>query len=163
MPRDDFRKQIPDRAKVDLEMIAYCADRYRVSLIAAALRWLDYTAKRAVLVVSRDGYILWARSSKAALTTGAYFRTSAGPVEIPTASLAAKQDMLLDNRTGIDHGARVWFNEPVREMTIFSEQYDFVISLLLLDDAGPFSAYDLDGEPELDTYDKMVAVPRREW
>jgi hypothetical protein len=55
MPLDDFRRQIPQRDKVDLDMISHCADRYRVSLIAAVLHWLQYTARRAVLVVSRDG------------------------------------------------------------------------------------------------------------
>ena len=163
MPLDDFRRQIPERAKVDLEMIAHCADRYRVSLIAAALRWLHYTNKRAILVVSRDGYILWARSSTPALKTGAYFRTSAGPIEIPASSLAARQDMLLDNRAGVQHDARVWLNEPVREMTIFAEQYDFVISLLLLEDTRPFSALQHDDDPMQDTYERMVATPRREW
>lgn len=163
MPLDDFRRQIPDRAKVDLEMISHCADRYRVSLIAAVLRWLHYTSKRGILVVSRDGYILWARSSTPALKSGAFFRTSAGPIEIPAASLAARQDMLVDNRIGVDHDAGVWLNEPVREMTIFSEQYEFVISLLLLEDTHPFALIDPDGEPEQDTYERMVATPRREW
>ncbi len=87
MPLDDFRRQIPDRAKVDIEMLSACAERYNVSLIAAVLRWLSYTEKRAVLVVSRDGFILWARSSKPALQSGAYFKTSAGPIEIPASSL----------------------------------------------------------------------------
>jgi len=63
MPLDDYRRQIAATANVDFDMIAHCADRYRVSLIAAVLRWLSYTEKRAVLVVSRDGFILWARSS----------------------------------------------------------------------------------------------------
>jgi hypothetical protein len=62
MPLDDFRRQIAPASKIDLDLISHCSDRYRVSLIAAILRWLSYTDKRAVLVVSRDGYILWARS-----------------------------------------------------------------------------------------------------
>jgi len=42
-------------------------------------------------------------------------------------------------RTGIDLPAGVWFNEPVREMTIFAEQYDFAVSLLMLsNDPPPF-------------------------
>jgi Zn-dependent peptidase ImmA (M78 family) len=43
MPLDDYRRQINARAKADLDMISHCADRYRVSLIAALLRWLEYT------------------------------------------------------------------------------------------------------------------------
>jgi hypothetical protein len=162
MPLDDFRHQIPPRAKVDLDMISHCADRYRVSLIAAVLRWLSYTDKRAVLVVSRDGFILWARSSTLALKTGAFFRTSAGPIEIPAASLPVRQDLLIDGRADIDHGEGVWFGEPVREMSIFAEQYDFAISLLLLEDSQPFVAFE--AKPEPDTYDRMVPEDgRREW
>ena len=162
MPLDDFRRQIDAKVKVDLDMISHCADRYRVSLIATVLRWLSYTEKRAVLVVSRDGFILWARSSTPALKTGAFFRTSAGPIEIPTASLPVKQDLLVDGRASVDHVDGVWFREPVREMTVFAEHYDFAISLLLLEDAAPFGSFD--AEPELDTYDKMVPQERRrEW
>ena len=101
-----------------------------MSLIAAVLRWLDYTDRRAVLVVSRDGFILWAGSSKAALKTGAFFRTSVGPIAIPDRSLAARQDMTVDGRTGIELPAGVWFNEDLREMTVFADQYDFAISLV---------------------------------
>jgi hypothetical protein len=145
MPLDDYRRQIPDNARADIEMIAHCADRYRVSLIAATLRWLDYTNRR--------GYILWARSSERALKTGAYFRTSQGPIEIPLASLAATQDMLVDGRVGIKHGGGVWFREPVHEMTVFAEQYDFVISLLMLEnDGGAWQAE----EAQEDTLDRML-------
>jgi hypothetical protein len=162
MPLDDFRRQIAATAKIDLDMIYHCADRYRVSLIAATLRWLSYTEKRAVLVVSRDGFILWARSSTRALRSGAFFRTSAGPIGIPSASLAANQDMLLDGRASIDHGPPVWFREPVREMIIFAEHHDFALSLLILDDSVPYISFE--DEPEPDTYDKMMPEQRRrEW
>ncbi len=162
MPLDDFRRQIAPNAKVDLDMISHCADRYRVSLIAATLRWLSYTQKRAVLVVSRDGFILWARSSTPALKSGAFFRTSAGPIEIPEASLPLNPGLLADGRASIDHAAGAWFREPVREMTVFAEQYDFAISLLLLDDAAPFAWIEEEVEP--DTYDKFApAARRREW
>jgi hypothetical protein len=134
MPLDDFRRQIPERDKVDLDMISHCADRYRVSLIAAVLRWLQYTARRAVLVVSRDGYIMWSRASQPALTTGAFFRTSGPPIAIPPDSLASCQDMVVDGRAGVELPAGVWFSEPLREMTIFAEQYDFAVTLLLLED-----------------------------
>ena len=153
MPLDDYRRQIGAADKVDLDMIAHCADRYRVSLIAAVLRWLEYTSRRAVLVVSRDGYILWARSSEAALKTGAYFRTSAGPIEIPVASLAARRDGLVDGRSGVDVEAGVWFREPVREMTIFAEQYDFAVTLLLLSNEVRYFA---DAESEMDTYERFM-------
>lgn len=154
MPFDDFRRQIDANAKVDLDAISHCADRYRVSLIAAILRWLSYTTRRAVLVVSRDGFILWSRASDLALKTGAFFRTSGSPVEIPAASLAATRDQLADGRTGVLHGPGVWFGEDVREMTIFSEQYDFTITLLLLEDRDRYAP--MEPDPEEDTYDRFV-------
>lgn len=162
MPLDDFRRQIPTMDKVDLDMISHCADRYCVSLVAAALRWLSYTQKRAVLVVSRDGFILWARSSDAALKTGAFFRTSAGPIEVPAASLPLKQNLLVNGKATIDHGTGVWFGEPMREMTVFAEQYDFAVSLLLLDDNRPFVSFE--SEDEQDIFDKISPQSaRREW
>jgi hypothetical protein len=154
MPLDDFRRQIGARAKVDLDLISYCAERYRVSLIAAILRWLTYTERRAVLVVSRDDFVLWSRSSDTALKTGAFFRTSGAPVEIPAASLAATRDQLVDGRAGVLHGPGVWFAEDVREMTIFSEQYDFTVTLLLLEDRGRYVR--LEPAPEEDTYDRFM-------
>lgn len=84
MPLDDFRRQIEPRRKPTLDNISGCADRYRVSLVAATLRWLQYTERRAVVVLSRDGFILWARSSRRALKTGIFFRTAnKPPVPIP--------------------------------------------------------------------------------
>jgi hypothetical protein len=141
MPLDDFRRQIPEQDKVDLDMISHCADRYRVSLIAAVLRWLQYTARRAVLVVSRDGYILWSRASSPALRTGAFFRTSGAPVPIPADSLAGEKNTCVDGRLGVDQEAGVWFGEPVREMTIFAEQYDFTVTLLLLEDVSGLARF----------------------
>ena len=154
MPFDDFRRQVDARAKIDLDIISHCADRYRVSLIAAILRWLSYTTRRAVLVVSRDGFILWSRASDVALKTGAFFRTSGAPIEIPAASLAATQDQLVNSRAGLLHGPGVWFDEEVREMTIFSEQYDFTITVLLLEDRDRY--FQLEPDPEPDTYDRFT-------
>jgi IrrE N-terminal-like domain len=155
MPLDDFRRQIPEGDKVDLDMISHCADRYRVSLIAAVIRWLQYTARRAVLVVSRDGFILWSRASKLALKTGALFRTSGPPIAIPADSLAGRQDMIVNGRTGVEVPAGVWFAEPVREMTIFAEQYDFAVTLLLLENR--HSYVQLDAEPDEDVYDRFTS------
>jgi hypothetical protein len=162
MPLDDFRRQIPSMDKVNLDMISHCADRYCVSLVAATLRWLSYTQKRAVLVVSRDGFILWARSSDAALKSGAFFRTSAGPIEIPAASLPFRKDLLVNSRATIDHRTGVWLREPVQEMTVLAEQYDFAVSLLLLEDDRPFVSFE--SEDEQDIFDRISPQSaRREW
>lgn len=162
MPLDDFRRQIPASAQADLEMLQACADRYRVSLIAAVLRWLSYTEKRTILVVSRDGFILWARSSDPAFHSGAFFKTSAGPIEIPAASLPQHPELLVNGHATIDHVRGVWLREPVRETSLFAEQYDFSLSLLQLDDTRV--VVQEEAEPEADTYDRFVPPERRrEW
>lgn len=155
MPLDDFRRQIDAKTKVDLNMLSSVAARYDVSLIAAILRWLQYTARRAVLVVSRDGFILWSRASEAALKTRAFFRTSQGPIEVPSTSLVARRDLLTDGNVGIDMAPGTWLREEVREMTVFAEQYDFVISLLLLSNEVRYDQWE--PEPEPDTYDRFVS------
>ena len=162
MPLDDFRRQIPDETSTDLDMMRACADRYRVSLIAAVLRWLSYTRKRAVLVVSRDGFILWARSSEPAYRTGAFFKTSGAPAELPATALASRPELLVDGRASLDHARGVWLREPVRETTIFAERYDFALSLLLLEDGLP--AFFEEAEPEFDIYNRMMpSERRRDW
>ena len=154
MPLDDYRRQINPRAKVDLEMMSGCAARYGVSLVAAILRWLSYTDRRAILVVSRDGFILWSRASEPALKTGAFFRTSGPPIEIPATCLVSTPALGTDPRIGIDHPAGVWLGEPVREMTIVAEQYDFAATLLLLEDRD--RNVPLEAEPEEDVYDRFT-------
>lgn len=162
MPLDDFRRQLPPREAVDIDVIRDCAVRYGVSFVAATLRWLSYTEKRAILVVSRDGFILWARSSEPALRTGAFFRTSAGPIEIPATALPSRPELLVDGRGSVDHPRGVWLPEPAHEMTIHAEQYDFALSLLLLDDKR--LAFFDDVEEETDMYDRFVPLAhRREW
>lgn len=71
MPLDDFRAQVT--TVVDLELLGHCADRYGVSLTAAVLKWIQYTEENAVLVLSRDGYMQWAFSSRQAARAGAFF------------------------------------------------------------------------------------------
>jgi hypothetical protein len=68
------------------------------------------------------------------LRTGAFFRTSGPPIAIPADSLVSRQDMIVDGRAGITLPTGGWFPEAVREMTIFAEQYDFAVTLLLLED-----------------------------
>jgi Zn-dependent peptidase ImmA (M78 family) len=160
MPLDDFRRHIADSVHVDFDMLDTCKDRYQVSLIATILRWLSYTKKRAILVVSRDGYILWARSSEPAWKSGAYFKTSSRPpIEIHSSSLPSNSGALVNGRGVIEHPPGIWLPEPVREMTILAEQYDFSLSLLLLEDIQRSSG--VEEEPVEDTYDRFMQAHRR--
>lgn len=155
MPLDDFRRQIDAKTKVDFNMLSHAASRYDVSLIAAILRWLQYTTRRAVLVVSKDGFILWSRASDAAWKSGAFFRTSQGPIEVPATSLVARRDGLVDGKAGINMAPGTWLREEVREMTVFADQYEFVITLLSLSNDIQYQQFD--AEPGQDTYERFMA------
>lgn len=152
MPLNDFRVQIPAKARPTLDDLAACGERYGVSLIAATLRWLEYAERRSVLVISRDGFILWARSSKSALKTGAYYRTAnRAPIQVPTASLAAAAGY--GGAKLIAEHSDAWFGEPSTELALVSDHYDFTISLVHLDEA-VWRSWD-DAEDESDTLDLL--------
>jgi hypothetical protein len=56
--------------------------------------------------------------------------------------------MIIDGRMAVELPAGVWFPEPVREMTIFAEQYDFAVTLLLRENQCSYTRFDR--EPEKD-------------
>ena len=163
MPFDDFRNQIDARNRPSLDDLGGCADRYEVSLIAATLRWLQFTQRRSVLVISKDGFILWARSSEPALKSGLYYKTrNRPPVEIPASALAAQRSIVSGPTGDAEDERSVWLNEPCKEFVLFSDQYDFTISLLHFGDAAAWS--ERDEEPEEDTYDRMIRrKPGESW
>lgn len=159
MPLDDFRAQIKGE-KPSMDLMCHLADRYEVSLSAAILKWLDICEKRAMIVFGRDGYIDWAWSSKELLSSGIFYRSRSGPpIELPTMSLAARQDPMIDNRIGILHPKGVWQgHEEVHEMTILGKKGDMTVSLLLYPDDPPnrFAQADDDNGGLMDTYEKFV-------
>ena len=155
MPLDDFRAQVTATQRPDFDVIGGCAERYDVSLIAATLRWLQFTTRPSMLVVSRDGFILWARSSTAALKSGLYFKTSGRPpIEVPEKSLAGQRGQICDPRATVRHDAPLWLKEPCQEHVLFSDQYNFTLSLLHFGDAPCWGAA-IDEEPTEDTFDRM--------
>lgn len=135
MPLDDLRLQVPPKSRPDLHTLSDLAGRYGTSLLATCLRWLECTEQRALVVVSRDGYVDWSRSSQAAWRTGAYLATRSGLlVEVPPMSLAARPDEVADPRDGLRLGADVWFGSPSTEMAVVADAYDFTMSLVVLED-----------------------------
>lgn len=157
MPLDDFREQIGNET-ISLDLLGHCADRYNVSLTAAALKWLEYTDQRAVLVVSRDEFILWARSSRSAFSSGVFYRKG---TPVPETSLAVlNASTTAEQRNGVELTEGVWRpNEAVREMRIVSDQYDLTISLLLLPKHAPPRYYE--EEPVHDFVDDIGRLFRR--
>ncbi|OBU68445.1 toxin [Stenotrophomonas maltophilia] len=134
MPLDDFRQSTQDGA--DFEALADCADRYGVSLTAAALRWIDHTDQCAVLISHTDGFINWSVSSRSARAGGAFFRARQSVIAIGEDTLAANGQVVHD-RLGVELPARAWFKHAeeglsLKEMKISADQFDYTLTLLVL-------------------------------
>lgn len=134
MPLNDYREQL--NAEVDFDLMGHCANRYGVSLTAAVLKWLEHTDENAVFVVSRDGYMTWAKSSQRAFKAGAFFKTSSNVIEVPVGSLAANTEIAHDRR-GVELPGQIWFphadkNMVIKEMKVWADQYDCVYTILKL-------------------------------
>ena len=76
---------------------------------------------------------------------------------IPAATLAGRAD-LVDGRTGVDLPGGVWLREEVREITIFADQYEFAISLLMLSNDAPAWQGE---EPVEDVFERFVGTASR--
>ena len=159
-PLDDFRRQLPADVAPSLEDLSAAAERYGVSLIACVLRWLEYTNRRSMLVISRDGYVLWARASEQAFKSGLFIRTkNVAPVEVPSASLLGRIDTADIGREGVVHPSGVWFNEDCTEITLHSDKYDQSLAILHFERGG--RRFSDDEEPdEHDAFDKFSPKPR---
>lgn len=136
MPLNDFRRQVNSR--ISLDLLGHCADRYGVSLTSTILKWLSYTSEKAVLLMSNDGFINWAWSSNAAFKAGAFFKTRTNTIPVPDNSLAAN-DRISQERSGTVLPANVWFKHAQKDLTVIemkitADQYDSIITLLLLPD-----------------------------
>lgn len=159
MPLDDFRRQV-DGQPISFDLLGHCADRYGVSLTAAALRWTEIAPKRAVLVASRDDHMLWAKSNKAALKSGAYFATRKNTIELPRDALAHSYNAIdmVENRTG--RAQSLFYREPasmpITEMTRVAGQYDYTLTLLVLPEAEWQGPCHDDEDSEEDTYDRFI-------
>lgn len=134
MPLDDFRKQIG--ANISIDVFSHCADRYGVSITASILKWLSYTQEKAILIMSNDGFINWAWSSKSAFRSGAFFKTRKNTIPVPLGSIAAN-DSVTNQRQGANVACKLWFKHAdedceLREMKISADQYDSVLTLLVL-------------------------------
>lgn len=159
MPLDDFRKQV-DGQTVSFDLLGHCADRYGVSLTAAALRWTEIADKRAVLVASRDDHMLWAKSNEAAFKSGAFFATRKRTIEVPRDALAHNDNCSATSQSQSIR-AQVWFpREPsyveLKEMSKVAGNYDYTLTLLLMPDAQWRQPQHDDEEPEEDTFDRFI-------
>jgi Zn-dependent peptidase ImmA (M78 family) len=154
MPLHDFRRQLPATEQPTFDRLSAAAKRYGVSLTAAILRWLEYTETRAMMIVSNEGFAVWARSSDSALKTRRYIRTRDTVFELPATAFAARRDYSDAARTGVLQPSGVWFPEQALEMCLRSERYDHEITLLHFDKNLP--PFDFEAHEE-DTFDRFVS------
>lgn len=136
MPPDDFREQTRDFRTPTLAQFEVLKERYEVSLTAVVLNWLKATTRRAMLVVSKDGFIDWSWGSGPLFKSGVYFKPKQVTTPVPELSLAALGPA--NGTLEIQHPAGVWnHTEPVFESVVFSEYHDMTISLLIYPSEGP--------------------------
>ncbi|MGH1467214.1 MAG: ImmA/IrrE family metallo-endopeptidase [Cognatishimia sp.] len=132
MPIDDYRTQTSGQS-MSAELLAHVTNRYGVSLTAAVLKWIEFTEKRAAIVVSRDGFALWGRASKSAYENGIFVRSGMALPELVSAEIENSSRGFLTD-TPIERPQGVWFfnsvSEPVLELTLRSEFLDISISIL---------------------------------
>lgn len=155
MPLDDFRRFIPSGSLAGLTRLGEAAERYGVSLTAATLRWLEYTTTRAMVVASVDGFALWAKSSEAAFKSGRFLRTKSELFELPAASFAARKAYGNESLEGVRQNAGIWFPEPVVEMCMRTDKYDFELTLLHFEGKAP--AFQAEDEFE-DSYTQFFKI-----
>lgn len=132
MPLDDFRDQTSGFNRPSIAMFEPLKVRYGVSVTSAILKWLDSTSARAMIVVSRDGFIDWAWSSKPLLKSGVFFKPRQITTPVPDTSLAGLQDTSSEAINGKMLPEGVWSaHESVFESVIHSEYHGMTISLLV--------------------------------
>jgi len=127
MPSSDFTKQMHNK-NLSKKLITSLADRYGVSISSAALRWLELTNNRAMIVSCKDRFIDWAWSNKNLIKSGTYYTPKQQVIEAPANSLISANDYNESERT---HKSGVWAgNEEVREILLYNKN-GFALSLLL--------------------------------
>lgn len=165
MPRNVFENLIKGE-EISLHLMQGAADHFNVSLTAILLKWLQFTTKRAMLVVGDNGYVKWVWSSERLRKSGVYLQPKKDLIELPAHSLAVRRDTTIDGMTGIMHKAGTWlqFKEDIREMTVVADTYEMTITLLLFPDEAPNRWDRQEEEPELmDTFEKFQFKEERTW
>lgn len=135
MPLDDLRRQVGGQ-RFDFDLVKHCADRYGVSLTAAARQCAEVSEQRVVVAIVRDGALTRSWASERAYRSGAFLRSRSHVIEVPAASLAHKSRC-----AGFDASARLeasaWFpNQPegtlLAEHTLVSQGHESTMLLLVL-------------------------------
>lgn len=123
MPLDDFRAQV-DGQRFSMDLLRHCADRYGVSVTAAALKWREVAPGRVIVLSAIDGFLDWSCSNERAFRSGAYFATRKEPIELPAESILNHATRSAGGQAGVVP-ANVWLPRENSELEI--EEHAFVI------------------------------------
>lgn len=123
MPIDDFRRQIAGE-RLSIELLRHCANRYDVSLTAAALKWRELAPGKVIVLAAKDGFLDWSCSNERAFRSGHYFATKQATIEVPSTSILNNaQRSSGGSRAAIP--AKAWFPNEAEEIEL--EEHAFVI------------------------------------
>ncbi len=155
MPLDDYRAQV-NCEEMTVELLNHITNRYGVSLIAACRKWIDFTDKRAVMIIARDGFAKWGRASKSALKSGIFVRSGMPIPEDALAAVASDGRGFVSN-SPVSRPAGVWSfscgSQPVRELAMVSEFLDMSLTILQFDEEVDLREFE--GEEPWDAYDQF--------
>ncbi|MBB5393032.1 MULTISPECIES: ImmA/IrrE family metallo-endopeptidase [unclassified Herbaspirillum] len=128
MPRTDFEQQITGQ-EVTFDLLGNCAERYKTSLTATALKWLEFTHEAAMLVVAdSDDFICWTFCSQLAKRLGCY---KAPGEMIPPSVVEYLQTNTADRRIPRRVAPGIWHaTAETIESVVVSDQYEQKIFLL---------------------------------
>lgn len=153
MPPDDFREQTGSFVRPTLAEFDVLRERYEVSLTAVVLNWLKTTKCRAMLIVSKEGFIDWSWGSEPLFQSGVFYKAKQITTPVPAQSLAGMG--AASGITEMRHPPGVWNpREPVFETAVFSEYHDMTLSLLIYPRTGPDRGFrDWEDDGLMDTYE----------
>jgi|LNAP01.1.fsa_nt_gb hypothetical protein len=123
MPLNDFRAQV-DGHPFSMDLLRHCADRYGVSVTAAALKWREVAPGRVIVLSAKDGFLDWSCSNERAFRSGAYFATRNETIEPPAQSVLNNAVRSATGTSGIIP-ASAWLSRESAELEI--EEHAFVI------------------------------------
>lgn len=134
MPNHDFREQISSQP-FSFDLMEHCTNRYSVSLTAVVLKWLEFTKKEAIAILSEDGFMHWSKANNHAFRAGKYYATRNECIEIPADSISSESRYSLSARNGVKCKAGVWFpNTETMEFSIYSTEHGKTLTVLIFDD-----------------------------
>lgn len=150
MPFDDFR-ETSRKYPFSIELFRALADRYKASLTATVLKWIEMTDKMAMAVFSDNGFIEWKKQSTPLLKKKIFSYKTESPEELPSTSLSAR----IDNNISEDHEKNqknIWCKNSFSEEIVFNAPHlESKIIIVLF----KYFEASLEEEKEEDCFDKI--------